>query len=158
MYAMRLALALALFAPLYAQDTLTIAGDVTSPLTLSKADLAKMPRTSVTMNVEGKESTYEGMLLYDILTQAGAPLSKQLTGKALATYILAEARDGYQVVYTLTEIDPSFTGNKIIVADTVNGKPLVQDQGPFRVVVPGEKKAARSVRMVEKINVVRLRK
>jgi DMSO/TMAO reductase YedYZ molybdopterin-dependent catalytic subunit len=155
---MRLALALALLAPLYGQDTLVISGDVASPLTLSKADLAKMPRASVTLNVEGKESTYEGVLLYDILTQAGAPLGKQLTGKALASYILAEARDGYQVVYTLAEIDPSFTGNKIIIADTVNGKPLVQDQGAFRVVVPGEKKAARSVRMVEKISVVRLRK
>jgi DMSO/TMAO reductase YedYZ molybdopterin-dependent catalytic subunit len=145
---MRFAFALALLAPLYAQDTLAISGDVANPLSLTKADLATMPRTSVTLSVEGKENTYEGVLLYDILTQAGAPLGKQLTGKALASYILAEAR----------EIDPSFTGNKIIIADSVNSKPLVQDQGPFRLVVPGEKKAARSIRMLEKISVVRLRK
>src|SRR5579859_1300248 len=148
MYAMRLALALAILAPLYAQDTLVISGDVASPLSLTKADLAKMPRTSVTVKAEGNEegdTTYEGVLLYDILMQAGAPLGKQLMGKALASYVLAEARDGYQVVYTLTELDPSFTGNKIIVADTINGKPLFQYQGPFRLVVPGEKKAARSI-------------
>jgi DMSO/TMAO reductase YedYZ molybdopterin-dependent catalytic subunit len=155
---MRLALALAFLAPLYAQDTLTIAGDVTNPLTLTKADLAKMPRTSVTLNVEGTESTYEGVLLYDILMKAGAPVGKQLMGKSLASCVLAEARDGYQVVYTLTELDPSFTDNKIIVADTINGKPLFQYQGPFRLVVPGEKKGARSIRMLEKISVVRLRK
>jgi DMSO/TMAO reductase YedYZ molybdopterin-dependent catalytic subunit len=141
---------------------LAISGDVTNPLSLTKADLAKMPRTSVTVKAEGSEegadTTYEGVLLYDILKQAGAPLGKQLMGKALASYVLAEAHDGYQVVYTLTELDPSFTGNKIIVADTINGKPLFQYQGPFRLVVPGEKKAARSIRMVEKISVVRLRK
>jgi DMSO/TMAO reductase YedYZ molybdopterin-dependent catalytic subunit len=160
---MRLSLALVILAPLYAQDAdakLTIAGDVTTPLTLAKADLAKLPRTSVTVKADGTDenTTYEGVLLYDILKQAGAPLGKQLMGKALASYVLAEARDGYQVVYTLTEFDPSFTDNKIIVADTVNGKPLFQYQGPFRLVVPGEKKGARSIRMLEKITVVRLRK
>jgi DMSO/TMAO reductase YedYZ molybdopterin-dependent catalytic subunit len=158
---MKLALAVVLLAPLYAQDTdakLTIAGDVAHPLTLTKGDLSKMPRTSVMMSDEGVDTTYEGVLLYEILKQAGAPLDKQLMGKALASYVLAEARDGYQVVYTLTELDPSFTGNKIIVADTINGKPLFQYQGPLRLVVPNEKKAARSIRMLEKITVVRLRK
>jgi DMSO/TMAO reductase YedYZ molybdopterin-dependent catalytic subunit len=159
---MKLAFALVLLAPLYGQEVdakLTIAGDVTNPLTLTKADLAKLPRTSVTVKGEGDEdTTYEGVLLYDILKQAGAPLDKQLMGKALASYILAEARDGYQVVYALPEFDPSFTDNKIIVADTINGKPLFQYQGPFRLVVPSEKKGARSIRMLEKITVVRLRK
>src|SRR5271163_2861443 len=163
MCAMKLAVALVLFTPLYAQDAdakLTIAGDVSHPLTLTKADLARLPRTSVSVKGEGndEETTYEGVLLYEILKQAGAPLDKQLMGKALASYILAEARDGYQVVYTLTEIDPSFTSNKIIVADTVNGKPLFQYQGPFRLMVPNEKKGARSIRMLEKISVVQLRK
>jgi DMSO/TMAO reductase YedYZ molybdopterin-dependent catalytic subunit len=158
---MKFALALAFLAPLYAQEgdaKLIIAGDVDHPLTLTKGDLSKMPRTSVTISDNGADTTYEGVLLYDILKQAGAPLDKQLMGKALASYLLAEARDGYQVVYTLTELDPSFTSNKIIVADTVNGKPLFQYQGPLRLVVPNEKKGARSIRMLEKITVVRLRK
>jgi DMSO/TMAO reductase YedYZ molybdopterin-dependent catalytic subunit len=159
---MKLALALVLLAPLYGQDVakLTIAGDVSNPLMLTKADLAKMPRTSVTVKNEGgdEESTYEGVLLYDVLKEAGAPVGKQLMGKALATYVLAEAKDGYQVVYALAEFDPSFNDNKIIIADTVGGKPLFAYQGPFRLVVPGEKKGARSIRMLEKITVVRLRK
>jgi DMSO/TMAO reductase YedYZ molybdopterin-dependent catalytic subunit len=161
---MKLAVALAFLTPLYAQDPdakLIIAGDVAHPLTLTKDDLAKLPRTSVTVKGEGSdavETAYEGVLLYDILKQAGAPLDKQLMGKALASYVLAEARDGYQVVYTLTELDPSFTSNKIIVADTIDGKPLFPYQGPLRLVVPGEKKGARSIRMLEKITVVRLRK
>jgi DMSO/TMAO reductase YedYZ molybdopterin-dependent catalytic subunit len=158
---MKLALGLALFAPLFAQDVdakLTIAGDVATPLTLTKDDLAKMPRATVSFNGEGTDTTYEGVLLYDVLKKAGAPLDKQLMGKALASYILAEARDGYQVVYTLGELDPNFGGIRILVADTVDGKPLFQYQGPFRLVVPGDKKGARSIRMLEKIMVVRLKK
>jgi hypothetical protein len=156
---MKLALALALLAPLYAQETLTVAGDVAHPLTLSKADLAQMPRTTVTIKGEDDaDTTYEGVLLYDILKQAGAPLDKQLMGKALASYILAEAHDGYQVVYSLAEIDPLFGNSRIVVADTVGGKPLFQYQGPFRIVIPSDKKGARSIRMLEKITVVRLKK
>src|SRR5450755_5009954 len=102
---MKFALALAFSACLYAQS-LTIGGDVTTPLTLTKDDLAKLPRTTVTMNDEGSSTVYEGVLLYDVLKKAGAPLDKQLMGKALASYVLAEARDGYQVVYALAEIDP----------------------------------------------------
>lgn len=156
---MKFVLAFVAAAILHAQ-TLTIGGDVATPLTLSADDLSKMARTSVTVKAEGgeEETTYEGVLLYDVLKQAGAPLDKQLMGKALSTYLLAEARDGYQVVYTLGEIDPNFGGNKIMVADKVNGKPLFQYQGPFRLVVPGDKKGARSIRMLEKITVVRLRK
>jgi DMSO/TMAO reductase YedYZ molybdopterin-dependent catalytic subunit len=154
---MKLAVALAFVVSLHAQN-LTIGGDVAKPLTLNKDDLAKMARTTVTLNDHGKETSYEGVLLYDLLKQAGAPLDSQLTGKALASYVLAEARDGYQVVYTLTELDPAFTSNKIIIADTVDDKPLSETQGPFRLVVPQEKKPARSIRMLEKITVVRLRK
>lgn len=154
---MKLILALGLSAALGAQS-LTIGGDVANPVTLTKEDLAGMPRTTVTFNDQGTNTTYEGVLLYEVLKKAGAPLDKQLNGKALASYLLAEARDGYQVVYTLAEIDPAFTDNKIIVADTVNGKPLSQYQGPLRLVAPNEKRGARSLRMLEKITLVRLRK
>jgi len=154
---MKFAMALAFASALGAQ-TLTIGGDVATPLTLTKDDLAQMPRASVTFNDEGTNTVYEGVLLYEVLKKAGAPLDKQLNGKALASYLLAEARDGYQVVYTLAEVDPGFTDNKVIIADTVNGKPLFQYQGPLRLVVPSEKRGARSLRMLEKITLVRLRK
>lgn len=158
---MKVALVFALLVPLYGQDAdakLVIAGDVSNPVTLTKADLAKMPRTTVTVKANGEDEAYEGVLLYDVLKQAGAPVGKQLTGKALASYVVADAHDGYEVVYALAEFDPSFTDHQIIVADTVNGKPLFQYQGPFRLVVPYEKKGARSIRMLEKITFVNLKK
>jgi DMSO/TMAO reductase YedYZ molybdopterin-dependent catalytic subunit len=144
-----------------AQDpaaSFTVTGAVKTPLTLTAADLAKMPRASVKSMSGGLETTFEGVWLHEILKRAGAPLGSELRGKALASYIVADAKDGYEVVYSLAEIDPAFTSEQFLLADTADGKPLVGSQGPFRLVVPTDKPGARSVRMLTKIEVVTLRK
>jgi len=65
---------------------------------------------------------------------------------------------GYQAVFSLAELDPAFTPNDIIIADTVDGQPLFDYQGSFRIVAPRDKRGARSVRMLQRIEVVRLKK
>jgi hypothetical protein len=139
--------------------TLTIAGDITTPLTLSPADLKALPRTTLTVRQDdGTTVTYEGVLVGELLKRAGAPLGRDLSGQALATYVLASASDGYRVVYSLGELDPAMTGEEVIVADTIDGKALFDYQGPFRIVAPHDKRGARSVRMLERLDVVRLKK
>lgn len=155
---MQTALILLLWCGALAAQQVSIEGDVGQPLKLSKEDLARMPRSSVSWSEHGPVVNYQGVLLYEVLKAAGAPLDKQLSGKAVASYVLAEAKDGYQVVFALPEIDPAFTDNKILLADTANGQPLTATQGPYRIVVAGDKKGARSIRMLEKLTVVRLRK
>ena len=143
--------------PAAASDqTLVVAGDVTQALTLKPSDLKTMPRTSVTVSEEGREITYEGVLVGELLKRAGAPVGRDLSGKAVASYVRASARDGYQVVFSLAEVDPGFTSNDIIVADTIDGKPLFDYQGPLRIVAPHDKRGARSIRMLQRIEVVRL--
>jgi DMSO/TMAO reductase YedYZ molybdopterin-dependent catalytic subunit len=137
-------------------DILVIAGDVTQPLTIRPTDLKTMPRTTVTVSEEGREVSYEGVLVGELLKRAGAPVGRDLSGKAVATYVRASAKDGYQVVFSLAELDPSFTPNDIIVADTIDGKPLFDYQGPLRIVAPHDKRGARSIRMLQRIEVVRL--
>jgi len=61
------------------------------------------------------------------------------------------------VVFSLGELDPALTGSEIIVADRADGKPLVAPQGPLRIVVPNDTRPARSIRMLERLEVVRLR-
>ena len=101
---------------------------------------------------------YEGVPLGEILKRAGAPIEKELRGKALASYVLAQARDGYQVVFTLAEVAPDFANEPIVVADRRDGKPLPEPQGPLRLVCPNDKAGARSVRMLQSLEIVRLRK
>src|SRR5262245_44505237 len=108
--------------------TLAVVGDISSPLTINSADLKTMPRTSVTVMAEGRETRYEGVLVGELLKRAGAPLGRDLSGGALATYVVASASDGYQAVFSLAELDPAFTSNEIIIADNVDGKPLSDNQ------------------------------
>jgi len=141
-----------------APTTLTLAGDVTTPLMLTAADLKAMPRTRVEVKDEGRVVTYEGVLVGEILKKAGVPLGNDLRGDAVATYVTASAADGYQVVFSLPELDNAFTANDIMVADTIDGKPLFAYQGPWRIVAPKDSRGARSIRMLERLEVVRLRK
>jgi DMSO/TMAO reductase YedYZ molybdopterin-dependent catalytic subunit len=141
-----------------APAVLTVTGDVATSLTLSAADLKTLPRTKVEVKDEGRVVTYEGVLVGEILKQAGVPLGDNLRGNAVATYVSARAADGYQVVFSLPELDNAFTSNDIIVADTIDGKPLFAYQGPWRIVAPKDSRGARSIRMLERIEVVRLRK
>jgi DMSO/TMAO reductase YedYZ molybdopterin-dependent catalytic subunit len=138
--------------------TLAIGGDVPHPLTLSEADLQAMPRMTVTFTDHGVTTTYEGVRVSELLTRAGVPLGADLRGPALATYVLASAKDGYQVAFSLGELDPDLSGSRIIVADRADGKPLDGERGPFRIVSPQDTRGARSIRMLQRLEVVRLRK
>ena len=128
-------------------------------MSLTADDLAKLPRQTVSLPApDGTKIVYEGVTLLAVLQKAGAPFGKQLRGKVLSTYVLAKAQDGYQVVFTLGELDPDFGSETILVADKRDGKPLPDKQGPFRLVCPNDKEGARSVRMLETLEVVRLAK
>lgn len=138
--------------------TLIIGGDVGTPLTLTRDDLKSLPRTKVEVKEDTQTIVYEGVLVGELLKRAGAPVGGELRGNAVATYVSASASDGYQVVFSLAELDPAFTSNDIIVADTIDGKPLFAYQGVFRIVAPKDMRAARSIRMLQRLDVIRLRK
>jgi|RhiMethySRZTD1v2_1073278.scaffolds.fasta_scaffold841157_2 DMSO/TMAO reductase YedYZ molybdopterin-dependent catalytic subunit len=139
--------------------TLIVVVDASKPLTLRPADLATMPRKTITLKQpDGRAVTHEGVLVGELLQRAGAPLGKALRGDAMATYVVASATDGYRVIFSLAELDPEFTGSEIIVADRTNGQPLLADQGPIRIIAPKDLAGARSIRMLERIEVVRLPK
>ena len=76
----------------------------------------------------------------------------------MSSYILAKAHDGYQVLFSLGELGTDFGNEDIVVADKRDGKALFGYQGPLRLVCPKDKAGARSVRMLESIEFVRLQK
>ena len=136
--------------------TLVVVADPAKPLTLKPADLLTMPRTTITVKQpDGRGVTHEGVLVAELLKRVGVPLGKALRGDAMATYVVASATDGYRVVFSLAELDPEFTGSEILVVDRTNGQPLLPDQGPIRIVAPKDLAGARSIRMLERIEVVR---
>ena len=136
---------------------LRVEGAVKTPLALTAEDLAQMPRATAQFERDGENATYEGVLLYDILRKAGIPFGKDMTGKPMASYILATARDGYQVVFAVPEIDPVFAGARVLIADKRDGGPLQPVQKPLQMIAPQDKLHARSMYSLTKIEVVRLR-
>ena len=127
-------------------------------MTFSADDVAKLAQHTVQVKEHDKTITYTGVLVCDVLAQAGAPSGDKLRGKALSSYVLATAKDGYAVVYALPEFDPQFTDAKPLIATKADGQPLSETQGPYRIVLPQDKKPARSLRMLQRIEVVQLRK
>jgi hypothetical protein len=53
-------------------EALVIAGEVTQALTIAPGDLKTMPRTTVTVSEEGRQISYEGVLVGELLKRAGA--------------------------------------------------------------------------------------
>ena len=136
---------------------LAITGAVERPLNLQISDLEKMPHVSVEVkDHDGSLTTYEGVPLAELLKAAGAPIGEKLRGANMASYVLAEAKDGYRVVFALAELDPAFTNSQVLVAYSANGKPLPDGQRPFRIVAPQEKRPARWIRMLQRIQVVKI--
>jgi hypothetical protein len=140
-----------------AQPTmLKVEGAVPTPLTLTSEDLAKMPRATATLASDGGTDTYEGVRLYDILVKAGWQFGRMPAGKGTPVCILATGKDGFQAVFSVGELDPQLAGEKVIVADKLNGQPLPNRYKPFRIVVPGDKKHARSIYSLVTLDVIKL--
>ncbi|HTZ89801.1 MAG TPA: molybdopterin-dependent oxidoreductase [Alloacidobacterium sp.] len=110
--------------------------------------LKSLPRKTVTVHNphENVDETYSGVPLIELLKQVGAPTGHDVHGKALSEYIVATGSDGYKAVLALAEAEPDFHPGDVLVADTMNGKPLDTKIGPFRLVVTEDKRPARSVR------------
>ena len=127
------------------QPFLKVEGEVTKPLKLTATDIAKMKRVTVNLtDRDGKDHPYTGVPVIDILNMAGVTTGKQLRGENLTKYMLVKCADGYEVLFSLAELDTSFTGKTVVLADESDGKPLPAGKGPFRLIMPGEGKPARS--------------
>ena len=120
--------------------------------TVTAKTLEGLPRVKAEAKEhENPAANYEGVTLGAILEGAGVPLGEKLRGPGLRAIVIITATDGYQVVFTVAETDPAFNDRLIILADKKDGKPLPEKEGPFRIVVPSEKRPARWIRNVKTI-------
>ena len=80
--------------------------------------------------------------------------ARTMRGPRLTEALLVEAADNYKVVFALAEFDPDFTSREIVLADKRDGKPLDAKEGPWRVIVPGDKRPARWIRQVTSFKII----
>ena len=122
---------------------------------LDAAALAKLPQQTVRAEAHGNAVTCTGANLIDVVAAVGAPHGEALRGKNLTLYVRVGAVDNYHVVFALAELDPGMRSDVPIVTASCNGAALDAKDGPFRLVVAGEKRPARWVRQVTAIDVLR---
>jgi hypothetical protein len=120
---------------------------------LTRADLEALPRVKITTGASAISTSFEGVTLKAVLERGGVGFGETMKGKRLASCLLAEAADGYRVVFALPEIDNAFTDKQFVLAFSKNGKPLDDKEGPYRIVIPDEKRMARWVRQVTTLKI-----
>jgi hypothetical protein len=129
--------------------TVTVAGKAT---TFSVADLSAMPQTTVKLHNEHTKAdeTYSGVSLGDLLAKAGFTLEQSTHRTMLRSYLTAEGTDKYWVLYSLTEVEASQHNGDVIVATSIDGKPLGHD-GALKLISTEDKKPQRWVRNLSAI-------
>ena len=131
---------------------LTVQNDAGKQTVLSRADLEALPHVKVSSGSGG--ALFEGADLRAVLEKGGVDLGASMKGKKLASCLLVEAADGYRVVIALPEIDPAFSDKAFVLAFLRDGKIMDDSEGPYRLVIPEEKRMARWVRQVRQLKIV----
>ena len=131
---------------------LTVDGKKTK---LSVADLQAMPQRTLTVhNAHSKvDETYTGVAVSDLLAQHGVSADGAGAKRVYHSYLRAEGTDSYWVVYSASEVEGAVHKGDVIVALTVDGKPLTED-GKFKLVATEEQKPARWVRNLKALTFV----
>jgi molybdopterin-dependent oxidoreductase-like protein protein len=118
-------------------------------------EISALPQREVTVSAHNVQGTFRGPRLIDVLWLVGAPSGDSIRGPRLADYVLVEAADGYRVVFALAELDSAFRADVPLLATQRGGAALPANEGPFRIILPGERRPARWIRQVRRITLLR---
>jgi DMSO/TMAO reductase YedYZ molybdopterin-dependent catalytic subunit len=130
-----------------------IVGPTGKSITVTPQLLDGLDRAEATMINHGAPHTYEGVRLTELLRLVGAPTGARIHADADRDYLVVTGGDGFRAVFSLAETDRSVQQRPVILADHMDGAPLTAHDAPYRVVVDGDQKPARSVYAVTRIEV-----
>jgi hypothetical protein len=122
--------------------------------TITAAQISTLPRVTANTVEHGARAVFEGAPLTRLLELAGVPMGDTLRDARLTEVLLVKAADGYKGAFALAELDPAFASRQIILADQRDGKQLDSKDGPFSVVAPGDKRPARWIRQVVRLELI----
>lgn len=88
-----------------------------------------------------------------LLSHAGVAVDS-LHGPNLLQLVVAEARDGYVVAFSLGELSQDLGNHAVVVAFKRDAKAIPETDGPFRLLVPGETRGARAIRQLARLHVM----
>ena len=104
--------------------------------------LPQVVSTALASLLAGIDPLFVGTGAQSVLRLAGARVDT-IRGPALGQYVLAVARDGYRVAFSLGELAPALGNARVMVVTREDGKPLADRDGPWRLWVPGDQRPSR---------------
>jgi hypothetical protein len=115
------------------------------------AALARITQRVGLSSAQGEQQNeWTGPLLWDVIAASSVvDLGRPREMAHLAVRITGA--DGYSALITLGEIAPQFEGKQVLLADQMNGVPMLGRA--LRLLVPGDGLGGRSVRDVVRIDV-----
>jgi DMSO/TMAO reductase YedYZ molybdopterin-dependent catalytic subunit len=135
---------------------LIIQAETGNRVVLGRTEIEALPRTIVATGGPQPQTKFEGVGLKLLLEKAGVGFGESLRGKRLASCLVVEAADGYRIVMAWPELDPAFNEKEVLLAFLQDGKALDDKHGPYRLVIPNEKRMARWVKRVTTLRTVDL--
>jgi len=136
--------------------TVELGGQVAYPATLDSAALGRLPATELMMadghGASSDSARYRGILVWDLIRQAGPLTDSTRKGDLLRHFVLVTASDGYQVTLAVGEILPDYGAQPVLLAWLRNGEPLDSAHGMAQLLVPGDRRRGRSVHNVARID------
>jgi hypothetical protein len=87
-----------------------------------------------------------------LLAQLGVR-ADSIRGRAVGLRVVVEAADGYQVVLSLAECDPTVPDRQVLLADQVDGRSLPAVEAPYRLLIIGAPHHSRWARQVVALRV-----
>ncbi len=143
---------------------LRVEGDLVTTSSFSAKELAELTPTPVEWTDKRGKHTGRGVRLDAVLLKAGfseGPMGPTVEPKVkhqgLRAAVIATASDGYEAVFSMGELLAHLGATTAWLVFEVEGKPLSPEVGPFRLVIPTDKGASRSLHQLVKLRVVDLR-
>jgi DMSO/TMAO reductase YedYZ molybdopterin-dependent catalytic subunit len=142
-------------------EAVVLSGLFQRPVRLSVDDLARFPNLEVETlptprhgGVTVQPRRYQGALLWDVIEQAGPLVDENINEDILRKLIVARSTDGCGAVIAPGEVDPRFMAGDVLIATACEGRPLGQDEGRFRLIVPYDKAVGRMLKSLQSIELV----
>lgn len=141
------------FADSAARPALAFVGNDGIAVAMSIETLSALPQVERDVSFKTSKGVSKahckGPLLWDVV-KASKTLDGLDHNKELAKTLLVSAADGYQIAFSIGEIEPDFGNAPILLVLETDGKPLADG---FRIVADGDKRGARAIHDIVKIEV-----
>jgi len=148
-----------------ADNAIRVAGDVSSPTDWTADQLKQQfagEIKQIHFTSKGQPHVSDCVALLSLLKAAGAPTDFKMTPGAdpktknlpLRLVVVVAGRDGYAVTFSLAELLPQFGNKDVWLALDIDGNPLVEHDGPARLIVPDDVKPGRWVYAVTSVTVI----